>query len=109
MARDYTDDGSYWTVRKVGRVYWVTRIKPSGNGDYPWVEIWGGYERAGAAGGAAAQLAYAQGQRDAARRMRGALHDALDQIGLGLPTPLPAPHPALPSMIGSDTRDEDER
>ena len=39
MARDYTDDGSYWTVRKVGRVYWVTRIKPSGNGDYPWVEI----------------------------------------------------------------------
>lgn len=108
MARDYTDDGSYWTVRKVGKVYWVARIRKTASGGYRWIEVWGGYERAGAAGGAAAQLAYAQGQRDAANKVRGSLHDALDKIGLGLPMP---PRPSIaadPSMMAADRFDDDD-
>lgn len=88
--RNYTADGRYWTVRKQGRVYWVVKIDP-GSGQYVWAEIWGGYRSAGAAGGAAAQLSYAQGKKDAAHQIRTVLHDALDSVGLGAPEPGPAP------------------
>ncbi|WP_124771546.1 hypothetical protein [Micromonospora inaquosa] len=62
MARDYTSDGAYWTVGKVGNVYWVVRID-NNKGDYRRAEIWGRYYRRSAAGGAAAELAYNQGKR----------------------------------------------
>ncbi|MEU8076755.1 hypothetical protein AB0B31_15025 [Catellatospora citrea] len=106
MARNYTADGSYWTVRKHGNVYWVVRIDPS-NGSYRWVETWGGYSRAGSAGGAAAQLAYAQARRDVADQLRGDLHDALDRIGLG-PLPKPAPVPPDMLLVRPDADDEAE-
>ncbi len=39
--RNYTADGTHWTVRKRGKVFWVARIDNSG-GNYHWVEAWGG-------------------------------------------------------------------
>jgi hypothetical protein len=110
--RNYTTDGRYWTVRKQGRVYWVVKIDPS-SGHYVWAEIWGGYRSAGAAGGAAAQLSYVQGKKDAADQVRASLHDALDSIGLGAPVPSPAPvsRDSAPVSAGGaeeDTEDEDE-
>lgn len=104
MARNYTADGSYWTVRKRGDVYWVVRIDPT-DGGYRWAEVWGGYSRAGAAGGAAAQLAYAQAKNDAANQLRSELHDALSRIGLG---PLPTPAPVPPDQVPGTGADEDE-
>ncbi|GAB3861723.1 hypothetical protein ACFPIJ_12115 [Dactylosporangium cerinum] len=105
--RDYTADGTYWTVRKRGKVYWVVRIDPS-NGDYRWSEVWGGYTVAGAAGGAAAQLAYAQGQQDVAQQLRGSLHEALDKVGLGaLPNPAPVAADKLPSVRSESDEDEE--
>ena len=92
--RNYTADGTYWTVRKHGKVFWVARIDNS-KGNYEWVETWGGYENAGSAGGAAAQLAYRQAKKDAADQLRGSLHQALEQIGLG---PMPTPAPVRPDV-----------
>lgn len=92
--RNYTADGTYWTVRKQGKVFWVARIDNS-KGNYEWVEVWGGYENAGSAGGAAAQLAYLQAKRDAAESLRGTLHQALEEIGLG---PMPTPAPVKPDV-----------
>jgi hypothetical protein len=108
MARDYTSDETYWTVRKVGKVYWVVRIdKNNNNSKYRWAEIWGGYHWAGAAGGAAAELAYMQGKRDVAQQLRGTLHSALDSVGLGaLPEPAPIrPDPA--KIVPGDDEDLD--
>ena len=107
MARDYTSDGTYWTVRKVGKVYWVVRID-NNNSDYQWSEIWGGYYRAGAAGGAAAELAYLQGKRDVAQQLRESLHDALGSVGLGAP-PKPAPvQPDAARMAAIDDEESDD-
>ncbi|MEV5632320.1 hypothetical protein [Micromonospora tulbaghiae] len=86
--RNYTADGSYWKVRKQGPTYWVARIRKS-NGAYEWLDVWGGYERAGAAAGAAAQLAYQQARKDVLEELVGTLHGALDQAGLGAPPPAP--------------------
>lgn len=107
--RNYTTDGRYWTVRKRGRVYWVVKIDPS-SGYYVWAEIWGGYRSAGAAGGAAAQLSYVQGKKDAADQIRGSLHDALDSVGLGAPTPSPAPvsRDSAPVSAGGAEDDTEE-
>lgn len=107
--RNYTANGTYWTVRKRGHVYWVARIDNS-DADYKWVEVWGGYENAGSAGGAAAQLAYLQAKRDAATQLRGTLHEALEQIGLG---PMPTPAPVKPDSSqlaapGLDEPDDEE-
>ncbi|TQM30596.1 hypothetical protein [Nocardia bhagyanarayanae] len=103
--RNYTADGTYWTVRKHGKVYWVVRVDPSGGG-YKMVEWWGGYHRAGAAGGAAAQLAYNQAVADAKERLRGHLHDALDSIGLGAPVSAPPVSPKeAPSQLQADGED----
>lgn len=84
--RNYTADGTYWTVRKYNGGYWVVRIDNSSN-TYEWAEVFGGYDAAGAAGGAAAQLAYAQGRKDALEEATAALHSALDGVGLGVPKP----------------------
>jgi len=107
MARDYTSDGTYWTVRKVGKVYWVVRID-NNNSDYRWAEIWGGYYRAGAAGGAAAELAYNQGKRDVAQQLRESLHGALDSVGLGAPKPAPVQPDAAKIVPGDDEDSDDE-
>lgn len=107
MARDYTSDGTYWTVRKVGKVYWVVRID-NNNSDYRWAEIWGGYYRAGAAGGAAAELAYNQGKRDVAQQLRKSLHGALDSVGLGAPKPAPVQPDAAKIVPGDDEDPDDE-
>ena len=90
--RNYTADGTYWTVRKQGSTFWVVRIDNS-SGYYEWTEVWGGYSVAGAAAGAAAQLAYAQGAKDALATVRTTLHEALDAVGLGMQLP---PAPAVP-------------
>ena len=110
--RNYTADGRYWTVRKQGSVFWVVKIDPS-SGSYVWADIWGGYRSAGAAAGAAAQLSYVQGRRDAADQIRGSLHDALDSVGLGAPTPSPAPvskdaSPVATGTAETDTVNEDD-
>lgn len=104
--RNYTADGTYWTVRKQGRTYWVVRIDPSGGGYEP-VEWWGGYHRAGAAGGAAAQLAYNQGVAEVKEVLRGRLHGALEGIGLGAPVSPPpvAPKEAPPALGDEDVED----
>ncbi|MFC8045546.1 hypothetical protein [Nocardia sp. NPDC057353] len=99
--RNYTADGTYWTVRKQGRTYWVVRIDPSG-GDYKYVEWWGGYRMAGHAGGAAAQLGYQQALVAANTALRGKLHEALADIGLGAPV---APAPVSPKDAPQDLED----
>lgn len=86
---NYTANGTYWTVHQHDDVFWVVRIDPSGGG-HDWEEVWGGYETADAAGGVAAQLAYAQGRRDAVGELRGNLQYAFDKISLGA-MPIPAP------------------
>lgn len=91
--RRYTTDGTYWTVRKYNGYFWAVRIDPS-SGTYTWAETWGGYVNAGPAAGAAAQLAYLQGVKDAGDKVRSSLHDALESVGLGAPLPPPAPIPA---------------
>lgn len=80
--RGDTFDGTYWTVRRYNGAYWVVMIDNSA-GDYQWVDSWGGYQYAGAAASAAAQLAYAQGVEDERARLRESLHEALDDAGLG--------------------------
>lgn len=106
--RNYSADGTYWTVRKYNDTYWVVLIDRSAGG-YDWKEVWGGYAHAGWAGGAAAQLAYRQGVQDATARIRGTLHDALKDLGLGVPpVPPPAPVPAS-TAPASPVDDEDVR
>ncbi|MCM0673871.1 hypothetical protein NCC78_04005 [Micromonospora phytophila] len=95
--RNYTADGTYWTVRKSRSVYWVVRLKRVG-GSYVVQEWWGGYKQAGSAGGAAAQLAYHQAREDVVNEMRGSLHKALERVGLGA-LPKPAPVRPDPSML----------
>ncbi|MFJ4109251.1 hypothetical protein [Oerskovia enterophila] len=103
--RNYSADGTYWTVRKVGKVYWVVRINPASAG-YAWEEVWGGYQVAGAAGGAAAQLAYGQAMRDAQSAISGSLHEALASIGLGVEKPS---KPAVPpAEAPRGTQDDEE-
>jgi len=106
--RNYTSDGRYWTVRKQGNVFWVVLIDPS-SGNYEWSEVWGGYTSPGAAGGAAAQLAYAQGSRDTLDRLRGILHTTLDEMGLGVPAPQPAPvsSASVPADAGEGDGEEE--
>ena len=77
--RNYTADSTYWTVRKYNGGYWVVRIDNSSN-NYEWAEVFGGYDTAGAAGGVAAQLGYAQGRRDALEEAANALHLSLIHI-----------------------------
>lgn len=102
--RNYSADGTYWTVRKVGATFWVARIDNK-DGFYRWVETWGGYQFAGAAGGAAAQLAYRQAVLDTTNRLRDVLHGVLDEAGLGAPTP-PAPQvPAKSAPIAQGEAD----
>ena len=98
--RSYTADGSYWTVRKHGSIYWVVRIKRV-NGSYQRLEWWGGYKQAGHAAGAAAQLAYRQAKEEVVGELRGTLHDALERVGLGA-LPTPAPFQPDPSVLPPD-------
>lgn len=103
--RNYSSDGTYWTVRKYQDTYWVVRIDPS-SGEYLWREVWGGYRSAGHAAGAAALLAYRQGATDTAARLRGHLHAALDEVGLGaLPEP---PTPSVPATDAPKRTGEDD-
>lgn len=104
--RNYSADGTYWTVRKCGGTYWVVRIDRSA-GRYDWLENFGGYEYAGAAGGAAAQLAYRQGVQDATARIRSTLHGALEDLGLGVP-PMPPPAPVPATAAPSEPVDDEE-
>jgi hypothetical protein len=95
--RNYTADGSYWTVRKHGRTFWVLRLRSE---TYDQLEVWGGYSRAGAAGGAAAQLAYFQAVNEMTESLRGTLHRALDKVGLGaLPPKAPVSASEAPANL----------
>ena len=44
--RNYTADGSYWTVPKHAHTFWVLRLRSE---TYEQLEVLGGYSRAGAA------------------------------------------------------------
>ncbi|GAB3934460.1 hypothetical protein GCM10027614_07510 [Micromonospora vulcania] len=105
--RNYTADGSYWTVRKQGSIYWVVRMRRV-NGSYEWLETWGGYERAGAAAGAAAQLAYNQAREDVLKELVGTLHTALDRAGLGALHPRPGAAPDRSQLPAAAELDEPE-
>ncbi|TQL04656.1 hypothetical protein [Cellulomonas sp. SLBN-39] len=106
--RSYTADGSWWTVRTYGGTYWVVRVRHADHGGYEVVQWFDKYAKAGWAAGAAAQLAYAQGVADAKARMVGALHGALDEIGLGFPEPsvpassVPASEVPSEALLGDD-------
>lgn len=100
--RSYTADGSWWTVRTYGDTYWVVRVRHAEGGEYEVAQWFDRYAKAGWAAGAAAQLAYAQGVADAKAQVVEALHGALDEVGLGMPTP---PVPAS-STSPSDVPDE---
>jgi hypothetical protein len=90
VATNYSKDGTYWTARERANGYLeVVRIKAGG--DYSIVESWGSYKKKGAAVGAAAELAYHQGRRDAAADLRAALFEALEAAGLGPSTASMAP------------------
>lgn len=101
--RNYTADGSYWTVRKYGRTFWVLRLRSE---TYEQLEVWGGYTRAGAAGGAAAQPAYMQAVGEMTDSIRDTLHSALDKVGLGAPPPK-APVPAAKAPANLATAEDD--
>jgi hypothetical protein len=97
--RNYTANGTYWTVRERDGVFWVIRIDPSGGG-LDCEEVWGGYGTADEAGGVAAQLAYSQGRRDAIGELRGNLHHAIERIGLGtMPSPAPTKADDFPADL----------
>ncbi|MBF4998369.1 hypothetical protein IRT45_14535 [Nocardia sp. BSTN01] len=103
--RNYTADGTYWTVRKYGKIFWVVRIDPTGGG-YRIVDSWGGYRAAGHAGGAAAQLAYNQAVDEVKHKLRGRLHEALDGIGLGAPVAAAPVSPKdTPAALETDGED----
>lgn len=102
--RNYAADGTYWTVRKYGRTFWVLRLRSE---TYEQLEVWGGYTRAGAAGGAAAQLAYFQAVNEMTDSIRGTLHQALDKVGLGaLPPKAPVPAAKAPANLAAAEQEE---
>jgi len=102
--RRYTSDDTYWTARKRGRFFEVVRLR---TGTYEQVDSWGAYSSAGAAAGAAATLAYQQGQEDAQAAFTAKLHDVLATMGLGS-VAVPAPEVAPEDTEGLPDVDADE-
>lgn len=77
----YTRDGTYWTVRKRGDWYLVSRRR-SGTDDE--VEQYGWYQRAGAAATAVGVLTYRLALQEATDEIRETLQARLAEIGLGM-------------------------
>ncbi|TDW90509.1 hypothetical protein EV137_4327 [Kribbella pratensis] len=101
--RDYTADGTYWTVRKRGKTFWVLRLK---SGSQEQCDVWGGYTSPGAAASAAAQLAYGQAVDEVRDRLRVTLHGALEEIGLGAePQQPPVAASSAPANLGAGPDD----
>lgn len=84
----YTQDGTYWTIRKRGKWFIATRLN---SGRYDEVERWGEYKSAGAAATAVALQSYQKGLSDGEAMMRAVLQGKLKEIGL-----IPQPDPEAP-------------
>ena len=78
--REYTTDGTYWTGRKTadGGIE-VLRLRA---GTYEIVESFDTFQRLGAAVGAAAQLAYLQGWKDAQAELSQKVLGSLAEVGI---------------------------
>lgn len=76
----YTQDGTYWTLRKRGQWFLVSRLE---SGTYEEVERYGWYRRAGAAATAVGALTYRVALQDATKLIRDGLQARLDEMGLG--------------------------
>lgn len=85
--REYTTDGTYWTGRKTGNGgIEVLRLRA---GTYEIVESFDTFQRLGAAVGAAAQLAYLQGWRDAQAELSQKVLASLADVGIRPVTIIP--------------------
>lgn len=80
----YADDNTYWTLRKKGRWYLVSRRR---SGTYADVERYGWYRRAGAAATAVGLLSYLKGLADGQQLVRTAIQQKLDELGMTMPEP----------------------
>ncbi len=81
----YTQDGTYWTLRKRGKWFLVLRLE---SGSYGEVERYGWYRRAGAAATAVGALTYRVALQEATDIIRDGLQARLDEMGLGaIPKP----------------------
>lgn len=76
----YTQDGTYWTLRKRGQWFLVIRLR---SGSYDEVERYGWYRRAGAAATAVGALTYRVALQEATDIIRDGLQARLDEMGLG--------------------------
>jgi len=76
----YTQDGTYWTLRKRGKWFLVLRLE---SGSYGEVERYGWYRRAGAAATAVGALTYRVALQEATDIIRDGLQARLDEMGLG--------------------------
>jgi hypothetical protein len=76
----YTQDGTYWTLRKRGNWFLVLRLE---SGTYSEVERYGWYWRAGAAATAVGALTYRVALQEAKDIIRDGLQQRLDEMGLG--------------------------
>lgn len=101
----YTQDGTYWTLRKRGSWYLVLRLT---SGSYDEVERYGWYRRAGAAATAVGALTYRLALTEATEIIRDGLQKRLGEMGLGaIPKPDRAASDA-PLDIDSDEADDTE-
>ena len=80
----YTQDDTYWTIRKHGNWYRVARLR---SGLYDEVERYGWYRSAGAAATAVGVLSYRKGLEDGHDMMRSVLEERLHGLGLVIPRP----------------------
>lgn len=100
----YTQDGTYWTLRKRGQWFLVLRLE---SGTYDEVERYGWYRRAGAAATAVGALTYRVALHEATNIIRDGLQARLDEMGLGaIPKPdrpgTETPRDAAPDEDGAE-------
>jgi len=97
----YTQDGTYWTLRKRGPWFLVVRLR---SGTYDEVQRYGWYRRAGAAATAVGALTYRVALQEATETIRDVLQARLDDMGLGA-----VPKPDRPaSETPGDAAPEDD-
>lgn len=99
----YTKDGTYWTLRKRGSWYLVSR---RASGTYAEVERYGWYRKAGSAATAVGALSYRVALLEATEAIRADLQKRLDEMGLGA---IPKPdRPGGETPAGADAVDEED-
>jgi hypothetical protein len=101
----YTRDGTYWTLRKRGGWYLVSRRR---SGTYEEVDRYGWYRRAGAAATAVGALTYRLALQEATEQIRESLQARLDEIGLGvIPKPDRAAGDAPSEAVAAEDEEEE--